>query len=276
MKKNLFCFFIVFTGLNGLFCAEESKIDWITGYIYSSVIVTVSNSYDFAHDRQKKIEEGKDKAKINYYRILGNLNLSATTSILDYIQNAGNKNRELFSLIENAHLHNIEYPSLDTIKLTYFIKLYGEENSLMDIIMEDDYLYTADLKSYMGYNYQNDYTGIVIDARGILTTFDTHRIKVNPSVYVAVKDSEGRTVFNQFNVYPHITRQKGMVRYSYDINEDLEERVGPKPLHLVAYGAGDKLGAIIVISVPDAKRILSSASTKSAIQNGKIAIIIDE
>lgn len=128
----------------------------------------------------------------------------------------------------------------------------------------------------MGYNYQNDYTGIVIDARGTLDTFDRHKIKVNPSVYVTVKDSEGRIVFNQFNVYPHITREKGMVRYSYDINENLNERVGSKPLRLVAYGAGDRLGAIITISVADAKRILSSESTKSAIKNGKVAIIIDE
>lgn len=255
---------------------EDSRIDWINGKIYSSITVTVKNDYNFAHNRMKEIEKAREKAKINYYRILKNLTLSDSLSLLDYLQNAGDKNRYLFSLIDQAYLHKVEYPSLNHIKLTYYINLYGKEKSLMNIIMDNVNIYTEEPKSYMGYNYSSDYTGIIIDARGILTTYEGYKVKSKPTIFVTIKDTEGRVVIDKNNVYPEVIIEKGMVRYTYDVNENLESRVGKKPLRLVAYGAGDQRGSILVVSEINAKRMLASQSIREAIQHGKIAIIIDE
>ena len=66
-----------------------------------------------------------------------------------------------------------------------------------------------------------------------------------------------------------------MVRYSYDIYEDQTKRVGNNPFRIVASGTGDRSGSNIVITVSDAKRMLSSETTRKAIQNGKVVILIE-
>ena len=148
----IFCSFWVFS-------QEKENIDWINGKIYSSIFVYVKNDYDFAHNRLKEIDIAREKAKVNYYSILKKINLSESTPVLDYIENTGNKNRDLFSLIDNARLNKIEYPNINTIKVTYYINIYGE-NSLMSIVMNERDFFTEDLKGYMGFIYETNYTSV--------------------------------------------------------------------------------------------------------------------
>ncbi len=70
-------------------------------------------------------------------------------------------------------------------------------------------------------------------------------------------------------------KQSGMVRYAQDINADHSDRVGEKPVQVVASGVGDRRGAVILITENDARLVLSSDSTKEAIKNGKVVIVID-
>jgi hypothetical protein len=55
-----------------------------------------------------------------------------------------------------------------------------------------------------------------------------------------------------------------------------EKRAGNNPLRIVAYGAGSKSGSVIVISNKNAKEILAAASTRKAIADGKIEVVIDD
>ncbi|HOJ64613.1 MAG TPA: hypothetical protein PLE45_09355 [Spirochaetota bacterium] len=274
--KKIYIFLIIV--VNILLYSVENKeknsyIDWVTGKIYSVITIYVKNDYNFPHKRLMEIEKAKDLAKINYYGILKNINISESKSVLDFFEET-NKNSELFSLIDNAYLKKIEYPTPNTIRLLYYINIYGE-NSLISKLMNEKDFYTEDLRSYKGFNYRTNYTGVVIDARGILTSFDGYEVKVNPTIFITVLDNEGRLVFNQYNIYAKVLKEKGMVRYSYDINEDISDRVGNNPVRIVAFGTGDRNGSIIVISENDAKLLLSSKETKEAIQYGKIALIID-
>lgn len=145
----------------------------------------------------------------------------------------------------------------------------------MNIMMSERDIYTEELFPYIGYYFDTKYTGVIIDARGILKSFDGYDVKVKPALFVVVKDSDGKTVFDLNNVYPDVIREKGMVRYSYDINENFNERVGKNPLRIIASGAGDRSGSQIVITTSDAKKMLSSEITRKAIHYGEIVIIID-
>lgn len=275
--NNLFllCFlFIPFFSFSQNKSGGDS-IDWVNGKIYSSISVKVKNNYDVAHNRLKEIENAREKAKLNYYSILKKINIYESISVLEFIEKDGIKNRDLFTLIDNAKLSKIDYPDLNTITVSYSINIYGED-SLMGILMNEEDFYTEELKSYMGYNYKTNYTGIIIDARGKLTSFDGYEVKVKPSIFVTVKDSEGKTVFNQYNVAAGVMKNSGMIRYSYDINEDLSERVGKTPLKLIAFGTGDKSGSIIVVTLEDAKKMVASDITKDGIRNGRVAIIINK
>jgi hypothetical protein len=271
-KAGLLIFFILF--LNPLFGDSFSKIDWINGKIYSSIKIRVKNDEYFASNRLTEIEMAREKAKLNYYSILKEINIYESISVLDYIENTGIKSRDLFTLIDQSFLKMIDYPDLNSIMVTYYINIYGDR-SLISILMSEREAFTEDLKSYMDYTYKTDYSGVIIDARGRLNSFDGNTVKVKPCIFITVKDNEGQMVFNQYNVYPENIKNKGMVRYSYDIHEDLSDRVGKKPHRIVAYGTGDRSGSILVISLLDAKKILSSEKTRDAIKNGNIAVIID-
>lgn len=277
MKKNLYLFFCMFLFFS--YSIENNKernyyIDWNTGKIYSSITIHINNDYNFVHNRLIEIEKAKDLAKINYYLILKNINVSESKSVLSFFEE-NNKNSELFLLIDNAFLQKIEYLSPDRIKLLYYIKIYGE-NSLISKMMDEKDFYTEELKNYKGVNYKTNYTGILIDARGILTSFYGYNVKVKPSIFITVLDNEGRLVFNQYNLYAKVLKEKGMIRYLHSINEDVSDRVGNNPFRIVAFGTGDRNGNVLVISENDAKILLSSKETREAIQNGRIAIIIDE
>ena len=275
-RKNSIFIIILFVFTITLNSEENGQnIDWVTGKIYSSIAINVKNDYNVVHNRTKETENAREKAKLNYYSILKNINIYESVSVLEFIEKDGIRNRNLFTLIDNAKLSKIEYPDLNTIKVTYFIDIYGN-NSLMDILMNEEDFYTEDLKSYIGYNYETNYTGVIIDARGELTSFDGYNVKIKPSIFVTVKDSEGKIVFNQYNVLASVMKQRGMVRYSYAIGENLTERVGKMPLKIIAYGTGDKSGSVIVVSKEDAKRMVSSDITKNGIKNGMIAIVIDK
>lgn len=254
---------------------DNYSIDWIKGRIYSSLTIKVRTDYNFAADRLEKINAAREEAKINYYKILKNINIFKSISILDYIEKHPDKNRQLFSLIDSAQLYKLNYPSVDKIQLTYFIRIFGD-SSLMNIVMSERDVFIEDLTGYMGYNYETNYTGVLIDSRGTYITTDENKLKIKPSFFVTVKDSDGNLVFNQYNVKPDIIKNQGMVRYSYDIFENHSDILGDNPIKIVASGVGDKKGSIIVISTEAAKRMLASQVTRDAIQNGKVVIVIDK
>ncbi|HOF02265.1 MAG TPA: hypothetical protein PK385_07440 [Spirochaetota bacterium] len=272
-KRVLYVYIILIIGVF-LFSEDKSYIDWINGKIYSTISVKVKNDYNFPHAKLEKINIARDMAKINYYRILKEINLYESTPVIDYIEQSSISNSRLFYLIDNATLNNIEYPDLNTVKLSYYINMFGD-NSLMSILMNERDFYTEKLRSYEGYNFKVGFTGIVIDARGVLQSYDGYDVKVEPCLFVTVKDNEERLVFNQYNVEAEVIKNKGMARYSYDVNEDQSDIVGISPLRIAAYGVGDRNGSIIVVTENDAKKMLADDKTRSAIRSGKIVIIID-
>ncbi len=274
MKKIIFILILQSLTFIPLFSNENLLIKWEDGKIYAYVFIKVKNDYNFADNALIGANSARNRAKAYFYEALKKINIYESISVLDYFEDKVEKNRELYSIIDKAGLYKIEYPDVNTIKFSYFIDIYGE-NSLMGIIMSERDIFTESLKSYMGFHYETDYTGIVIDARGELISYEGYKVKVKPALFVTIKDAEGRIVFNQNNVYPEVIRNTGMVRYSYDIGEDRSQSIGDKPLKIVASGTGDRTGSVIVITVSDAKRMLSSEITRNAIQNGKVVIIID-
>ncbi|MCH5149834.1 MAG: hypothetical protein J1G30_04125 [Spirochaetales bacterium] len=386
----LYC--LVFTSFF-VFASNNYRVDWSDGKVYSSAFFTLDRNYNYPAQHLLLQEEAKNQAEVNFYRVFKNIEVSDNgQNLYEYIDSMGERKALLFSLLNTAHLHKLEYPLADyDIKVTYSIQLYGRENSIMNILLNDRSQYTQELPAYIGENYENNYTGIVIDARGDLTSFSGEKVKILPSLFLTVRDADGDVVFNRYNVRPDVLLEHGMVRYSYDIKDsenspdgayteisercvegllinlndlstdlqrrieglvislskgviskekarfaladalaselsaksektgilvenlevslpaytnefsigqgklllrgggslknlvllkrDLkrtEKRAGNNPLRIVAYGAGSKSGSVIVISKKNAREILASSSTRKAIADGKIEVIIDD
>ena len=384
---------LFFTSIFSLFASNNYRVDWADGKVYSSAVFTLGRDYNYSAQHLLLQEEAKNQAEINFYRVFKSIEVSDNgQNLYDYMDSMGERKALLFSLLNKAHLHKLEYPLGNRdIKVTYSIQLYGRENSIMNILLGDRSQYTQELPAFIGETYENDYTGIVIDARGELTSFSGEKVKISPSLFLTVRDANGDVVFNRYNVRPDVLLERGMVKYSYDIKDsesnpngayleiseeyadglliklsdlskslraeidgivvacnkggiskekarstlakalvtelsgkfastgimvnnleellfaytrefavgrekillkggvslkslillksDLkrtEKRAGNNPLRIVAYGAGSKSGSVIVISNKNAKEILAAASTRKAIADGKIEVVIDD
>ena len=272
--KLIMTFFILTASFSSFALTEQSYIDWSKGKIYSVISVRTEYNYNFPHNRLLQTEAAREKAKVNYFRILSDINISQSVPLMDYISENPVRDSALLTLIDEANLESIEYPDLSTVRLSYSINLYGD-NSVANIIMAQEGFYTEELHQYEGFHFKSDYSGIIIDARGVLKSFGGHDVTVQPSMFVSVIDDDGHQVFNQYNVDANVIRRQGMVQYSYNINGDLTDRIGSNPYRMVAYGTGDDVGSVLVITTPDAKRILASSATRDSIRNGRVAIIID-
>ena len=394
IRRKCFVLCIVFfTSIISVFASNNYRVDWADGTIYSSAVFTLGRDYTYPAQYLLLQEEAKNQAEINFYRVFKSIEVSDNgQNLYDYMDSMGERKALLFSLLNKAHLHKLEYPLGNRdIKVTYSIQLYGRENSIMNILLGDRSQYTQELPAFIGETYENDYTGIVIDARGELTSFSGEKVKISPSLFLNVRDANGDVVFNRYNVRPDVLLERGMVKYSYDIKDsesnpngayleiseecadglliklsdlskslraeidgivvacnkggiskekarstlakalvtelsgkfastgimvnnleellfaytrefavgrekillkggvslkslillksDLkrtEKRAGNNPLRIVAYGAGSKSGSVIVISNKNAKEILAAASTRKAIADGKIEVVIDD
>ena len=394
IRRKCFVLCIVFfTSIISVFASNNYRVDWADGTIYSSAVFTLGRDYTYPAQYLLLQEEAKNQAEINFYRVFKSIEVSDNgQNLYDYMDSMGERKALLFSLLNKAHLHKLEYPLGNRdIKVTYSIQLYGRENSIMNILLGDRSQYTQELPAFIGETYENDYTGIVIDARGELTSFSGEKVKISPSLFLTVRDANGDVVFNRYNVRPDVLLERGMVKYSYDIKDsesnpngayleiseecadglliklsdlskslraeidgivvacnkggiskekarstlakalvtelsgkfastgimvnnleellfaytrefavgrekillkggvslkslillksDLkrtEKRAGNNPLRIVAYGAGSKSGSVIVISNKNAKEILAATSTRKAIADGKIEVVIDD
>lgn len=393
MKRICFVLYcLIFTSVFFVFASNNYRVDWSDGKVYSSAFFTLDRNYNYPAQHLLLQEEAKNQAEINFYRIFKSIEVSDNgQNLYEYIDSMGERKALLFSLLNTAHLHKLEYPLTDyDIKVTYSIQLYGRENSIMSILLGDRSQYTQELPAYIGETYENNYTGIVIDARGDLTSFSGEKVTILPSLFLTVRDADGDVVFNRYNVRPDVLLERGMVKYSYDIKDsenslgayaeisercidgilinlsdlstnlqsrieeivvarsksgiskgkarfaladalaselsaknaetgilvknleaslsaymsefligrgklllrggeslkslvmlkkDLkrtEKRAGNNPLRIVAYGAGSKSGSVIVISKKNAREILAASSTRKAIADGKIEVIIDD
>lgn len=394
MKRMCFVLYcLLFTSVFFVFASNNYRVDWADGKVYSSAFFTLDRNYGYPAQHLLLQEEAKNQAEINFYRVFKNIEVSDNgQNLYEYMDAMGERKALLFSLLNKAHLHKLEYPLKDhDIKVTYSIQLYGRENSIMNILLGDRSQYTQELPAYIGETYENNYTGIVIDARGDLTSFSGDKVKILPSLFLTVRDADGEVVFNRYNVRPDVLLERGMVKYSYDIKdsessptgaytevsersidgilidlndlstelqgridgivvacskggiskekarfalasaltselnakiastgnlvENLEERLsaytsefavgrgklllrggeslkslvmlkkdlkrtekraGNNPLRIVAYGAGSKSGSVIVISKKNAREILAASSTRKAIADGKIEVVIDD
>lgn len=394
MKRMCFVMYcLFFMSVFFSFASNNYRVDWADGKVYSSAFFALDRNYSYPSQHLLLQEEAKNQAEINFYRVFKSIEVSDNgQNLYEYMDAMGERKALLFSLLNKAHLHKLEYPLADhDIKVTYSIQLYGRENSIMNILLGDRSQYTQELPAYIGETYENNYTGIVIDARGDLTSFSGDKVKILPSLFLTVRDADGEVVFNRYNVRPDVLLERGMVKYSYDIKDsesnptgaytqvsersidgilidlnnlsaelqsridgivvagnkggiskekarftlasaltselsaknvktgnlvenleailsaytsefsvgrgklllkggeslkslvmlkkDLkrtEKRAGNNPLRIVAYGAGSKSGSVIVISKKNAREILAASSTRKAIADGKIEVVIDD
>ena len=127
MKRLLvaFCFFVAFVS----FAQQSFMVDWTTNKVYSSTIVNVPISANYAHENIQALELAKETARVNYYRALRSIRLSDSgDTVYDFFEASDERKSKLFTLLDNVRLHSVENPDLSTVKVSYFINVMVKDS----------------------------------------------------------------------------------------------------------------------------------------------------
>lgn len=120
------------------------------------------------------------------------------------------------------------------------------------------------------------YTGIVIDARGMLPVHGEFvESLVDPCLFPKVYDSNMTLVYERNMVDPKIASRQGINSYFTDVNDkDFEKRVGDDPLWITAEQVFGVYRCDPIISSEDYLRIATVPENLKLLQQGKIAILL--
>lgn len=118
----------------------------------------------------------------------------------------------------------------------------------------------------LGWTPRAEYTGIVIYAR---------HVDVQGALFPRILDSRGRVIFDRNMQSAEDILHNGMLAYSADSSTaELAERVGSTPRRVTARAASGT--SDIILAEHDVHALLSTPSTREALQKGRIVIQIAE
>jgi hypothetical protein len=111
------------------------------------------------------------------------------------------------------------------------------------------------------------FTGLIIDARGT---------KLRPAMSPRIIDEQGNEVYGSGYVSRDYAVQIGVVGYEKDLNRARgDERVKDNPMMVKGLKASGTNKTDIVISNPDAQRVLAAAKNMNFMEQCKVMIILD-
>lgn len=111
------------------------------------------------------------------------------------------------------------------------------------------------------------FTGLVVDARGL---------KVRPAILPRFYDLEGSEFYGPGIADKAMGLQRGLASYTVRLgSREMEERVGPRPLHLRAMGVKGRHRCDLVLESVRAAQLLASPQTRESLRNCRVLILID-
>ncbi len=140
----------------------------------------------------------------------------------------------------------------------------------------------ASIESRLGWIAHTDYTGILIHAAGELPLFGTNTTaRLEPALFPAVHYLRGPEnllyrLATAEHMDPDLLGSKGAAAYTNDPQATGHaDRVGTRPLRILAAGTFGTAATDIVITEQDALQIMASAHNRSLLRDGKLVIVID-
>lgn len=137
--------------------------------------------------------------------------------------------------------------------------------------------------SVLGWVATTEYTGIVIYAAGELPVFGTaERAHAEPALfpgiyYVSQTDSLLFRLAEADHLDPAQLASGGAVGYTSDpLFTGFGDRVGRRPLRILATALFGTLPTDVVLSEADARRIMASEHNRALIREGRVVIVLDE
>ncbi len=252
-----------------------TDLDWTTGTLRVTVERNVSAVGPTAISQtQRSIR--RDAAAI-LVRILSDLPYDSERTLGGLVE----EEEALISAIERAAgraeaVQTSASSDLDSALVTFEIDLYRDLGT--ELV---DHARPAPIEQRLGWIPNASYTGILIYAADRLPLFGTQtRTEPEPTLFPGIYYLSGpqRLIYRLAEIEhfePERLPLSGPVAYTGDVQATgLADRIGPRPLRILAVAAFGTYPTDIVISEEDARRIMASEHNRSLLRDGRIAVVL--
>lgn len=165
---------------------------------------------------------------------------------------------------------------LQTARVTFEIDLYSDLAT--QFISHGR---SAPIESRLGFTPHVDYTGILIYAADELPLFGTdQRVLPAPALFPGLyylREPGGQLyrLVEREHFDPVQLERTGPVGYTSDVQAvGMGDRLGPRPLRLLAIGVFGRNGTDLVLSEEDARQITVSEHNRDLLRSGRVVIVV--
>ena len=205
---------------------------------------------------------------------LQEIRLDASRRFIDLLSNDSTLNLTARSLSDQALLVRSQ-PSADLKSLTleYLFPLTPQLSGLLI-----DFQQPIELERILDWHPRADYTGVVIHVETALPWYGSdHDVELRAALFPRILDEDSRVVLDAARMLPIAAKRWSTVGYVTGPHPERDtERVGDHPLITTARAIFGTTPTDVMISREDADLLLYNESTRRALQEGKILIVVKE
>lgn len=270
LKKLLFVFLMLAVILVNCAGAEETgpiTVDWVnqelnitgTGYIIPG---ERGNNIQWQHESAQRAKADLIR---NYILSMYLIRLDAFLFASDLLKLEPGRNEPVYDYISNEKKLAVQYTD-NTVVFRTNLPFYGMKGFASLLI--DAGADTGNFPIYEGYVFSTNFTGVVIDTRGL---------EREPAFAPRIFDEDHKEVYSIALMAEESFKKWGAVQYTNDpYYTGFEERVGENPARFVALRNDNLIKTDISLSNDDVKILLQNDLTKYNLTEGRVIIIIDK
>lgn len=253
--------------------SSESSIDWTTKTFYSSLSLTSQSGEVNPSARTGMVNQIKMRLPSLIKDPLLSLYVDSANRLSDIVLENTITLEELTEIINNGYSKPAVFTTdMKGINVNHQFEL-EKVGSLM-VLHNTPYTSILPIETVSS----RPYTGIVIDARGVLEVQGEFvESQAEPCFFPKIWDETMDLIYERNMMNADLAKEKGIVTYSWSEDETLyRDVVGLDPMHISArkvYGANR---TDPVISRKDALRILSIPENLQLLREGKVVILLDK
>lgn len=253
--------------------SSESSIDWTTKTFYSTLSLNSTTGEVNPSSRAGMVNQIATRMPSLIKDPLLSLYVDSANCLSDIVLENTITLEELTEIINNGYSKPAVFmPDMSGITVKHEFEL-DKVGSLM-VLHNTPYKPDLPIETVAS----REYTGIVIDARGVLDVQGEFvESKAEPCFFPKIWDENMDLLYERNMMDSELAKTNGIVTYSWSEDESLyADIVGLDPMHISArkvYGANR---TDPVISRKDALRILSVPANLELLRQGKIVILLDE
>ncbi len=169
-------------------------------------------------------------------------------------------------------------PNLREVRLRCEVPLYGPGGVFEPFVT---HTHPSPMRRVLGFAPSRPFTGLVIDARGLLPTVGSADPQpVRPALSIRLLGPRLEPVLELPMCDPQAVRGRGMAAYTDRYTDEgselaFRERIGADPLRVMARGVYGRLATDLILPEEAVRALLAREENRALLRQGRILIVID-